>query len=152
MEMQQNNSPDDMNYRPEMMMMQQQPQMMDYSQQQQMPMQMPRMPQMPPQMAPPQMQPQMVEQDMQEMPDLDEPDLSKYGMEAEGSGGFMDNLFEELKAPVIVVILAFLMGQPQVNGVIRTNLNRFTMNNLYISIIMALIIGVVFYAIMKFLF
>lgn len=160
MEMEQNNSQLDMNYQPEMMASpiqhQQQVRMgeVQYMPQQQMPQQIPTMQQ---QMNPAQleqmmmMQQQMMQAESPETPDMEAPDLSKYGMEEEDEHGWFDMLIDEAKAPMIVVILAFLMSMPQVNATVRNGLSRFTMNTFYINIIQSLLIGLAFYLATKFL-
>lgn len=81
---------------------------------------------------------------------MDGPDLSTYGMD-EGHDGMMDQLMDEAKGPLIVVALAFAMSLPQVNGILRGLLSRVTTNPLYMNIAMAIILGLVFYFIKKFL-
>lgn len=77
---------------------------------------------------------------------MDAPDLSNYGMEEEGSGVF-DSVLEHLKGPLIVMILAFLMSLPQVSGSVRTFVARFTTNPLYVNVLMAVVMGLVYKAV-----
>jgi len=86
-----------------------------------------------------------------ETPDLEAPDLSKYGMDDEEEAGWLDTIVNEIKAPGIVIILAFLMTVPQINTVVRDGLSRLTENTLYINIMQAILIGVAFYGAMKLL-
>lgn len=84
---------------------------------------------------------------------MDAPDLTNYGMDDDdtGSGGMVDKLFNEAKGPLIVVALAFVMSLPQVNSMIRNLLSRVTTNPMYINVAMALLLGLVFFVIMKFI-
>lgn len=78
---------------------------------------------------------------------MEAPDLSSYGMEEDG--GMMNNVFNEAKAPLIVVVLAFLMSLPQVSGMVRNLVARFTTNPLYVNVLLAALMGVAFYVVMK---
>jgi hypothetical protein len=171
-EMNQNNSPDVLNYSPQMG----QGAPMGQAPPQQMMMQAP--PQQPAQYAPGQMPPQqqvrmgevqyvppsqqqaptmqtnmqanmegesMVppEDDDQQMM-MDAPDLSNYGME-EDNTGMVGNLIDQSKGPLIVVALAFLMSLPQVSGMVRNLVARFTTNPMYVNVLMAVLMGAAFY-------
>lgn len=87
---------------------------------------------------------QMVPEDEDQHMMMDAPDLSSYGMDEE-EGGMMDGLLEQSKGPLIVVALAFLMSLPQVSGMVRNLVARFTTNPMYVNVMMAVLMGVAFY-------
>lgn len=84
------------------------------------------------------------EEDAQMM--MDAPDLSTYGME-EGNGGMMDKIINQSKAPLVVIVLVFLMTMPQVSGAVRNFVARFTTNPMYVNVALAIAVGVAFYMI-----
>lgn len=86
-----------------------------------------------------------------EVPDLEAPDMTNYGMEEESEKSWLDYIVAEAKAPLVVIILAFIMTVPQVNSLVRNTLGRLTGNMLYINILQALLIGLIFYGVMKLL-
>jgi hypothetical protein len=83
----------------------------------------------------------------------DVPDMDTYGMGHDGgeasSGGSMMSmpldLVQGFKDPVIVIILAIILSLPQVNSMIRSTLSQFVGNPLYVNIMMAVLLGLVFY-------
>jgi len=77
------------------------------------------------------------------------PDLSKYGQNE--SDGWFDDLFGELKGPMIIVVLAFAMSLPQINAVFRNLIVRFTTNPMYMNLSMAIILGAMFWVARRFL-
>jgi hypothetical protein len=87
---------------------------------------------------------EMAPSDEDEQMMMDAPDLSNYGMEDDGAG-FMDNLINQSKGPLIVVVLAFLMSMPQVSGAVRNFVARFTTNPMYVNVALALLMGAIFY-------
>lgn len=82
---------------------------------------------------------------------MDAPDLSTYGMDEDTTDGMFDKLMGELKGPLIVIALAFVMSLPQVNAILRNILARVTTNPMYMNIAMAIILGLVFWLVMKLL-
>jgi hypothetical protein len=84
------------------------------------------------------------EEDAQMM--MDAPDLSTYGME-EGTGGMMDKIINQSKAPLVVIVLVFLMTMPQVTGQVRNFVARFTTNPMYVNVALAVAVGIAFYVI-----
>ena len=154
-QMDQQNAPSELNYQPEMMYQQQSP-IQPQSQ-----VRMGEVNYLPPEyMQAPTMQQgvgmqammgQPMEAASPETPEMEAPDLSKYGMEEEEAGSWMDQLMTEARAPLIVIALAFLMSLPQVNALVRNGLARITTNTLYLNVIMAFLIGGAFYLANKFL-
>lgn len=92
----------------------------------------------------------MIPDDMEDAA-MDAPDLANYGMEEEESNNMFDRLFAEGRGPLIVVALAFAMSLPQVNVILRNLLSRLTPNPMYMNIAMAVILGIAFWVINKFL-
>ena len=82
--------------------------------------------------------------------DMEAPDLSVYGMEEEETG-WTDRLLNEVKAPLIVAVLAFVMTLPQVSGMIRTLFSKVTTNDTLIGLGAAVLMAVLFFIAMKFL-
>jgi len=74
---------------------------------------------------------------------MDAPDLSSYGMDEEETG-MMEGILDQSKGPLIVVALAFLMSLPQVSGMVRNLVARFTTNPMYVNVMMAVLMGVAF--------
>lgn len=166
-EMDASNSQQDLNYAPVMggqqQQMQQQPGMMmqGYPQQQMMPpqhQQHPGMMQSPiqPQRQVPMGEVSYIPRDQmgtpQQMPppEMDAPDLNTYGMEDEEQS-IIDKVLTELKPPLIVAILAFIMSLPQVSGFVRQAISRVTTNSIFAAALISLLIAVLFYVINKFL-
>ena len=161
------NSQSDLNYHPDAMMMMQRNQMnpgqvrmgeVNYMPPEQMHAQMPSagygmpMPmQMQPQMQMQQQQSPMMMPESPEIMEIDSPDMSKYGMDEEEESSWFDQLLDEIRAPLIVVVLAFLMSMPQINALMRNGLSRLTTNQLYLNLIQALLIGFMFWGANKFL-
>jgi len=81
---------------------------------------------------------------------MEAPDLSNYGME-DDEGGMVDQLMGEMKGPILVAVLVFIMSLPQVNSVVRNFVAGFTINTMYINAAMALSVGVAYFLLMKFL-
>lgn len=83
----------------------------------------------------------------------DVPDMDTYGMGPEGDeaprGGSMMSmpmdLLQSFKDPLMVIILAVVLSLPQVNGPLRATLSQFVGNPLYVNILMAVLLGLVFY-------
>lgn len=78
------------------------------------------------------------------------PDLRSFGQE-ETENGWMDDMFGEIKGPLIIVALAFAMSLPQVNAVIRNVIVRFTTNPMYMNMSMAILLGALFYIVKRLL-
>lgn len=91
----------------------------------------------------------MVPPEMEEEMVMEAPDLATYGMEEEE--GMIDGLLNQAKGPLLVAFLAFLISLPQVSGVVRTFVARFTTNSLYVNLVLAVLVGVAFYGVTKFL-
>lgn len=105
--------------------------------------------QMPPQMQQGPMQPQLQQIQQQEEDNdavMDAPDLTTYGME-EGSPSTFNNIINMSKIPLLVAALAFVMSLPQVNGMVRSFVARFTTNSIYVNVAIALIMGLAFFLI-----
>jgi len=82
------------------------------------------------------------------------PDMDTYGMggpeseEAPRGGSMMSmpmDLLNSFKDPMMVIILAVILSLPQVNGPIRATLSQFVGNPLYVNVLMAVLLGLVFY-------
>lgn len=79
---------------------------------------------------------------------MEAPDLTNYGMEEE-TGGLVDMLLGEVKGPLMVAVLVFVMSLPQVSSVIRNFVAGFTTNALYMNVVLALMVGVAYYSLNK---
>lgn len=103
------------------------------------------------QMGTPQHMPQhMPQAESPDTPDMEAPDLNVYGMEDEEQS-MVDKVLTEIKPPLIVAILAFIMSLPQVSGFVRQAISKVTTNSIYAAALVSVLIGVLFYVINKFL-
>lgn len=166
-ELDNNNDQKDINFQPEMVyvdsMHQSQPKN-EYQQQmmqQQMPMQQMPMQHMPMQQMPMQQMP-MQQMPMQQsnlngggshdMDNYDMPNLDTYGMEVDTDDkttNILNKILDEIKLPIIVIVMYFLLTIPQIGMFIKNFLMGYLNNSVYVNIILSLLFGVVFYAIVK---
>ena len=86
---------------------------------------------------------------------MEDEDYEEYQYEEEVPMTFMDKLKVEIKAPIVFVILYFILSIPFVRYFITDQLKRFTENkNILIyssALICGLVGGIIFYFISKFL-